>query len=70
MSLGESGHDWPTLQYLEANALIEAMESLQAQGIPAYGVHDSLIVPGSREQECREALTRVWKARGWSITLP
>lgn len=67
--LADSGHDWATLQYLEAEALIEAMESLHEQDIPAYGVHDSLIVPVSREQECRKALERAWKARGWPIRL-
>ena len=68
-SLGESGHDWATLQYLEAEALIEAIESLHKKYIPAYGVHDSLIVPVSGERECREALIRAWGARGWPIRL-
>lgn len=68
--LADSGLEWATLQYLEAEALIEAMQSLHEQDIPAYGVHDSLIVPVSGERECREALTRVWRARGWSVALP
>ena len=69
VSLADSGLDWATLQYIEAEALMEAMQSLHDQDIPAYGVHDSLIVPVSGERECREALTRVWRARSWSIAL-
>ena len=66
-SLADSGLDWSTLQFLEAEALIEAMESLHKQDISAYGVHDSLIVPASCQGECRQALKEVWKSRGWSI---
>jgi hypothetical protein len=69
VSLADSGLNWATLQYLEAEALIDAMQSLHDQDIPAYGVHDSLIVPVSGERECREALTRAWRARRWSIAL-
>ena len=69
LSLAESGHDWATLQYLEAETLIQAMQSLHKKDIPAYCVHDSLIVPVSREQECRKALTRAWQIRGWPIRL-
>jgi len=66
-SLADSGLDWATLQYLEAKALMEAMESLHAKDIPAYGVHDSLIVPVSYHSECRQALTNAWRVKGWSI---
>jgi len=69
VSLADSGLNWATLQYLEAEALIDAMQSLHDQDIPAYGVHDSLIVPVSGKRECREALTRAWRARRWSVAL-
>jgi ribonuclease HI len=67
--MADSGHDWATLQYLEAEALIEAMESLHAQDVPAYGVHDSLIVPLRHQDKCRRAITQAWKVRSWSIAL-
>ena len=69
VSLADSGLNWATVQYLEAEALIDAMQSLHDQDLPAYGVHDSLIVPVSGERECRKALTRAWRARSWSIAL-
>ena len=69
VSLADSGLNWATLQFLEAEALIEAMGLLHAQDVPAYGVHDSLIVPLSRQCDCRRAITQAWKVRGWSIAL-
>ena len=68
-SLADSGLDWSTLQFLEAEALIEAMESLHVQNIPAYSVHDSLIVPASCLGLARRALEAAWESRGWSIRL-
>ena len=68
-SLADSGLDWSTLQFLEAEALIEAMESLHLQDIPAYSVHDSVIVPISGLKAARNALESTWKVRGWSIRL-
>ena len=69
VSLADSGLNWATLQYLEAEALIEAMQSLHGQDIPAYGVHDSVIVPISGLKAARNALENTWKVRGWSIRL-
>ena len=68
-SLGQSGHDWATLQYLEAESLIQAMESLHEQDIPAYSVHDSLIVPISGRDAAYTALRKAWEIRGWPIRL-
>ncbi len=68
-SLADSGLDWSTLQFLEAEALIQAMESLHKQDISAYGVHDSLIVPISGLKAARNALEGAWTIRGWSIRL-
>ena len=69
VSLADSGLSWATLQYLEAEALIEAMESLHAQDIPAYSVHDSLIVPANCLGLARRALEAAWESRGWSLRL-
>lgn len=68
-SLGQSGHDWATLQYLEAEAVIEAIESLHKKDIPAYGVHDSLIVPISGRDAAYTALRKAWEIRGWPVRL-
>ena len=69
VSLADSGLSWATLQFLEAEALIEAMESLHEQDIPAYGVHDSLIVPVTGRDAAHNALKKAWQSRGWSIRL-
>jgi len=69
VSLADSGLSWATLQFLEAEALIEAMESLHEQDIPAYGVHDSLIVPVTGRDAAHNALKKAWQIRGWSIRL-
>jgi hypothetical protein len=68
-ALGESGYDWATFQFLEAEAIIEAMESLQEIDIPAYSVHDSLIVPESGADKARAAIRKAWRSRGWPIAL-
>jgi hypothetical protein len=69
VSLADSGLNWATLQFLEAEALTEAMQSLHEQDIPAYGVHDSLIVPVTTLEATRNALKNAWQIRGWSIRL-
>ena len=69
VSLADSALSWSTLQYLEAEALIEAMESLHVHDIPAYSVHDSLIVPASCIGLARRALEDAWGSRGWSLRL-
>ena len=67
--LDHSGHSWATLQFLEAEAIIEAMEALQAVDIPAYAVHDSLIVPDSGADNARAFIRKAWESRGWPIAL-
>jgi len=67
--LADSGHDWATLLFLVAEAFMEAMESLHKKDIPAYGVHDSLIVPKSGGESARRALETAWSSRGWSLRL-
>ncbi|MGY8862678.1 MAG: hypothetical protein ACKVJ2_08600 [Pseudomonadales bacterium] len=69
VSLADSGLNWATLQFLETEALTAAMQSLHEQDIPAYGVHDSLIVPVTTLEATRNALKNAWQIRGWSIRL-
>ena len=37
--------------------------------IPAYGVHDSLIVPVTGRDAAHNALKKAWQNRGWSLRL-
>jgi hypothetical protein len=48
--------DWKTLHYIESEIILKAMTELKRQGIPAYPVHDSLIVAERFEKECFETL--------------
>lgn len=54
--VAESGISWADLQFIESQAVIDAVHELAiAQGIPALPVHDSIIVPVSK----REIASRV-----------
>lgn len=53
----EQGLIWGRLQYIESCAAIDAVEELAVKhGIPALPVHDSLIVPASKEGIARSVL--------------
>ena len=45
--LKAAGVGWQTLHYVEAEALIKTLEELLKLGIPAYPIHDSIIVKKS-----------------------
>jgi hypothetical protein len=60
--------DWPTckvrwgdLQYIESCIVIETMETLASENIPALPVHDSIIVPKLSEARARNVLTEVFR---------
>jgi hypothetical protein len=61
--------DWPTcpyrwgdLQYIEAQAVIEAVYVLAIDhGVPAYPVHDSLIAPVSKKELAKDVLSAAFK---------
>lgn len=53
---GEQGYGWADLMFHESEAVLRAMRSLMAKGIPSYPVHDSLIVRERDELEAIEAL--------------
>jgi hypothetical protein len=53
---------WGDLQYIEAQAIIEAVYILAIQhGVPAYPVHDSLIVPASKKELAKDVLSAAFK---------
>ena len=35
---------WPTLQKIESDAILSAMDRLRGYGVPSYPIHDSLMV--------------------------
>lgn len=45
---------------IEGAIMVNAMHDLMKKGIPAYPVHDSLLVPQSKEQEAIEALEKAY----------
>jgi hypothetical protein len=47
---------WARLMFAESQAVIRALLQLADQGIPALPVHDSIIVPGSKVAQARDAL--------------
>ncbi len=48
---------WPDLQYIEAQIIVETLLRLAREYlIPAYPVHDSIIVPASKAEEAKRVL--------------
>ena len=45
--LSDEGIGWPKLQYIESTVMKNTVMELLGEGIPAYPVHDSVIVPAS-----------------------
>ena len=50
-SLSDKGIAWPQLQYIESTIMLSTVKELMSRKIPAYPVHDSLIVPASKAAE-------------------
>ena len=62
--LPETGITWADLMFLESKAIIGAMDTLrESYGIPAYSMHDGIIVPSSAksiaQREIAEAYERL-----------
>ena len=57
---GMSDNDigWPKLQYIESTVMKNTVIELLGKGIPAYPVHDSVIVPESSKVQVIEILQR------------
>ena len=57
---GMSDNDigWPKLQYIESTVMKNTVMELLGEGIPAYPVHDSVIVPASARVQAIDVLQR------------
>jgi hypothetical protein len=53
---------WAILAYLESEAVLGTMATLQAAGIPSLSVHDSLIVPHDNVRMAEATLIEFYKA--------
>jgi hypothetical protein len=52
------GASWPELMFVESEAIIATMLDLIEAGVPSLPVHDSILVPATRETLAMEVLTR------------
>jgi hypothetical protein len=55
---GTDDFGWSDLMFIESQAMIGAMCELMALGIPSLSVHDSLIVPASKQEVAEQTLSR------------
>lgn len=53
---------WGNLFYDESEAMLAAMEDLMEQGIVSLPLHDALIVPVSKVEEAKSAITKAFQA--------
>ncbi len=60
-NLSGSGVTWASLQFHESQALIHAMKKLKAMGVPAYPIHDALMVRAYEAEVAKRALVDGFK---------
>ena len=60
--MSDSDIGWPKLQYIESIVMKNTVMELLGEGIPAYPVHDSVIVPASARLQAIEVLQRQFEA--------
>ena len=56
--MSDNDFGWPKLQYIESTVMKNTVMELLGEGIPAYPVHDSVIVPESSKVQAIEILQR------------
>jgi hypothetical protein len=56
--MSDSDIGWPKLQYIESIVMKNTVMELLGEGIPAYPVHDSVIVPASARVQAIDVLQR------------
>lgn len=61
--LSETEIGWPKLQYVESNIMLQTVKDLIAKKIPAYPVHDSVIVPESNRLQTVMLLGKHFEAQ-------
>ena len=52
---------WATLMYQESEAILKTMLDLMSKDIPSFPVHDSIIVPASKENTAYELLSNHYR---------
>ena len=52
---------WADLMYLESEAMLYAVRTLVGHGVPSFSMHDSLIVPASKQELAVE-----WLRKGYA----
>ena len=52
---------WADLMYLESEAMLYAVRTLVGHGVPSFSMHDSLIVPASKQDLAVE-----WLRKGYA----
>ncbi|MCK1712022.1 MULTISPECIES: hypothetical protein [unclassified Bradyrhizobium] len=55
--------DWSDLMFIESEVIIGTMQALMVSGIPSYPIHDSIIVPRSKEAVAVGILTEKFRSR-------
>lgn len=60
--MSDSDIGWPKLQYIESTVMKNTVMELLGEGIPAYPVHDSVIVPASARVQAIDVLQRQFEA--------
>jgi len=55
---GTENFCWSDLMFIESQAMIGAMSELMSLGIPSLSVHDSLIVPASKQEVAEQTLSK------------
>jgi hypothetical protein len=55
---GTEDFGWSDLMFIESQAMIGAMSELMSLGIPSLSVHDSLIVPASKQEIAAQTLSK------------
>lgn len=61
--LSETEIGWSQLQHIESKIMLQTVKDLVAEKIPAYPVHDSVIVPASKATIARETLAYWFMAK-------
>lgn len=54
---------WADLMFVESEVIVGTMQDLMAKGVPSMPVHDSLIVPASKETLAVNALSHQFRAK-------
>ncbi|WOH62309.1 MULTISPECIES: hypothetical protein [Bradyrhizobium] len=65
--IGGRVRDWSDLQFVESEVIIGTMQELMAGGTPSYPVHDSIIVPRSKEAVAVDILKKKFRARTGAV---